>query len=124
MEELEEEVLIDEPWQRRVKRTLKTVPWRPVTVVLSLSSLTIICLATAPSSKVDDVASLLHQRVDNVVNATWNMSITHEDQEDLEYRQEVMEEEEAEEAQLSQDLSNAGLQTEITNASSIMSEMM
>ena len=125
MEELEEEFLIDEPWQRRVKRTLKTVPWRPVTVVLSLSSLvTIICLATAPSSKVDDVASLLHQRVDNVVNATWNMSITHEDQEDLEYRQEVMEEEEAEEAQLSQDLSNAGLQTEITNASSIMSDMM
>ena len=125
MEELEEEVLIDEPWQRRVKRTLKTVPWRPVTVVLSLSSLvTIICLATAPSSKADDVASLLHQRVDNVVNATWNMSITHEDQEDLEYRQEVMEEEEAEEAQLSQDLSNAGLQTEITNASSIMSDMI
>ena len=83
---LPEELLIDEsgrtqPWQRRVKNLLETVPWRAVTVVLSLSSLvTIICLATAPSSKVDDVASLLHQRVDNVVNASRDMSISHEDQ--------------------------------------------
>ena len=36
--------------------------------------------ATAMSERVDDVASLLHQRVDNVVNASRDMSISHEDQ--------------------------------------------
>ena len=47
---LPEELLIDEsgrtqPWQRRVKNLFETVPWRAVTVVLSLSFLvTIICL--------------------------------------------------------------------------------
>ena len=36
--------------------------------------------AMAMSERVDDVATLLHQRVDNVVNASRDMSISHEDQ--------------------------------------------